>query len=237
MRPRAAALQAFEDNQKRLLNVPEGDDWQLYIPENRRGDRIFEQWQRLAIAARKEEGSAMASTGSNSVDTLAAAISNYLRRRSGVSLVEMSRDIEGFAGEIIWGSNETNVIVWDRMSENAIAAMTKLIADETIIATPSNLLVYAYDGLGVSLDFRIPMCAVGSSDRGLGAKSGSPHCRNTQSLMATGSSPLKQFTRMPRGADGSTVMEISGAPFLWPGACATTRFPRTTFPPMARATD
>lgn len=55
MRPRAAALQAFEDNQKRLLDVPEGDDWQLYIPENRRGDRIFEQWQRLAIAARKEE--------------------------------------------------------------------------------------------------------------------------------------------------------------------------------------
>lgn len=151
MRPRAAALQAFEDNQKRLLNVPEGDDWQLYIPENRRGDRIFEQWQRLAIAARKEEGSAMASTGSNSVDTLAAAISNYLRRRSGVSLVEMSRDIEGFAGEIIWGSNETNVIVWDRMSENAIAAMTKLIADETIIATPSNLLVYAYDGCVLDL--------------------------------------------------------------------------------------
>lgn len=87
----------------------------------------------------------------NTTDAMADSISNYLRRRSGVSLVELSRDIDGFAGEIIWGSNETNVIVWDRMSENAIAAMTKLIADETIIATPSNLLVYAYDGCVLDL--------------------------------------------------------------------------------------
>lgn len=151
MRPHAAALAAFEDNQKRLLNVPEGDDWQLYIPENRRGDRIFEQWQRLAIAARKEEESVMASSESNSVDTLAAAISSYLHRRSGISLVELARDVERFAGDVVWGSDETNIVIWDRVSQDAIAAMTKLIADEKIIATPSNLLVYAYDGCVLDL--------------------------------------------------------------------------------------
>ena len=151
MRPRAAALQAFEEKQRRTLNVPEGDDWQLYIPENRRGDRIFEQWQRLAIAARKEEESVMASSESNSVDTLAAAISSYLHRRSGISLVELARDVEGFAGDVVWGSDETNIVIWDRVSQDAIAAMTKLIADETIIATPSNLLVYAYDGCVLDL--------------------------------------------------------------------------------------
>ncbi len=80
------------------------------------------------------------------VDKLAARISAYLSRRSGISLVELSRDIEGFAGEVVWGSNETNVIVWDRMSQDAIAAITGLIAEEKIVATPSNVLVYAFDG-------------------------------------------------------------------------------------------
>lgn len=55
MRPKEAALAAFEEIQRRRLRVPQGADWRLYIPENRRGDRIFEQWQQLAIAARKEK--------------------------------------------------------------------------------------------------------------------------------------------------------------------------------------
>jgi hypothetical protein len=80
------------------------------------------------------------------VATMAGAISSYLHRRSGVSLVELSCDVDGFAGDQTWGSDETNVVVWTRMSPEAIAAMAKLIADQRIVATPSNVLVYAFDG-------------------------------------------------------------------------------------------
>lgn len=90
-------------------------------------------------------------TNQQTVDAMADSISTYLRRRSGISLVELSRDIEGFAGDVVWGSTETNVIVWDRMSQDAIAAITGLIAAEKIVATPSNLLVYAFDGCVIDL--------------------------------------------------------------------------------------
>lgn len=55
MRPLAAALAAFEDKQRQRLNVPAGEDWQMYLPENKSGDRMFAEWQRLGIAARREE--------------------------------------------------------------------------------------------------------------------------------------------------------------------------------------
>ena len=52
---RAAELAEFEAKLRRQLKVPEEDDWLPHIPEGNRGDRIFAEWQRLAVEARKEE--------------------------------------------------------------------------------------------------------------------------------------------------------------------------------------
>ena len=88
----------------------------------------------------------MISLQDSAVETMAAEIHEYLRRRSGVSLVELSRDIEGFSGDDVWGSTENNILMWMGMSPTAIAAMTLLLRDEKIEGAPSNLMVYAFDG-------------------------------------------------------------------------------------------
>lgn len=84
----------------------------------------------------------------NDDHTLKATISAYLDRRSGVSFVELSRDIDGFHGDLAWGSNETNVVFWTAMSKEAIDAMMQLIREGKIkpTATESTLMVYAFDG-------------------------------------------------------------------------------------------
>jgi len=77
---------------------------------------------------------------------MAARITKYLRRRSGVSLVEMARDIPGFTGDVTWGSSETNIVLWADMSKSAIAAMKTLLDAGRIVPTPTNWLVYNFDG-------------------------------------------------------------------------------------------
>ncbi|RVN82586.1 hypothetical protein [Sinorhizobium meliloti] len=51
--PAQQRLDAFEADLRAKLRVPEGEDWTLYLPENKHGDRLFAEWQRLAVAARK----------------------------------------------------------------------------------------------------------------------------------------------------------------------------------------
>lgn len=80
------------------------------------------------------------------IDALASRISIYLRRRSGVSLCELARDIPGFTGEATWGKEDLNIILWADMSAAAIAAMNRLLKSEEIVPTPSSWLVYSFDG-------------------------------------------------------------------------------------------
>ncbi|WP_028746355.1 hypothetical protein [Rhizobium mesoamericanum] len=77
---------------------------------------------------------------------LETSIHRYLAKRSGVSLVELARDIPGFNGDEVWGNLDNKVAIWINMSKSAIAAMTSLIAADKIEATPTNALVYAFDG-------------------------------------------------------------------------------------------
>lgn len=79
-------------------------------------------------------------------EALGIRIKHYLRRRSGVSLVELARDIPGFAGDEMWVHHENKVAVWANMSKEAISAMTRLVASNDIEATPSSSMVYAFDG-------------------------------------------------------------------------------------------
>lgn len=73
-------------------------------------------------------------------------VAKYLRRRSGVSLVELARDIPGFAGGQTWGSSEHNIVIWADMSVPAIAAMKRLVSSGQIVPTASTWLVYSFDG-------------------------------------------------------------------------------------------
>lgn len=73
-------------------------------------------------------------------------IAKYLERRSGVTCVEMARDIPGFAGDGTWGHGEQNILLWADMSPAAIAAMGRLVAEERIVPTPTSWLVYNFDG-------------------------------------------------------------------------------------------
>lgn len=82
---------------------------------------------------------------------LESSIDQYLGRRSGVSLVELSRDIPGFSANEMWGSSEQNIVIWVNMSPTAIAAMTQLITSAKIVATPTSALVYAFDGGALDL--------------------------------------------------------------------------------------
>lgn len=51
--PAQQRLDAFEVDLRAKLRVPEGEDWTLYVPENKHGDRLFAEWQRLGAAARR----------------------------------------------------------------------------------------------------------------------------------------------------------------------------------------
>lgn len=73
-------------------------------------------------------------------------IGKYLERRSGVSLVELARDIPGFAGDATWGREDQNIILWADMSPAAIAAMQTLINKGRIVPTATTWLVYSFDG-------------------------------------------------------------------------------------------
>lgn len=73
-------------------------------------------------------------------------IAKYLERRSGVSLVELARDIPGFAGDATWGKEDQNIVLWTDMSPAAIAAMRNLIDAERIVPTATTWLVYNFDG-------------------------------------------------------------------------------------------
>jgi hypothetical protein len=79
-------------------------------------------------------------------DIMETRIYDYLRRKSGVSLAEMTRDVMGFRGDDVWETAGTNVVIWSGMSRAAITAMLELIRSEKIVPTVSNLLVYAFDG-------------------------------------------------------------------------------------------
>ncbi|MGJ7042109.1 hypothetical protein J2Y63_005390 [Shinella sp. BE166] len=79
-------------------------------------------------------------------DALEGRIATYMRRRSGVTLFEMARDIPGFSGNATWGKEDQNIILWADMSEAAIAAMGRLLDSEDIVPRPTNWLVYNFDG-------------------------------------------------------------------------------------------
>lgn len=46
----------------------------------------------------------------------------------------------------MWGRGDLNIVLWADMSKPAIRAMGKLIAEDRVTPTPTNWLVYNFDG-------------------------------------------------------------------------------------------
>ncbi|CAN7202653.1 hypothetical protein LJR030_000526 [Rhizobium sp. LjRoot30] len=78
--------------------------------------------------------------------TLESRIAAYLRMRSGVTVIELMRDIPGFTGDKTWVFADQNIVIWPYVSEAAILAMTSLIASDKVKPTPTSWLVYNFDG-------------------------------------------------------------------------------------------
>lgn len=55
LRDAQSALDAFETELRSTLTVPDGEDWQAYLPETGVGDRMFAKWQKLAATVRRAE--------------------------------------------------------------------------------------------------------------------------------------------------------------------------------------
>ncbi len=49
------ALEDYETYLRSKLNVPEGEEWYGFLPENSTGDRLFKRWQALGVAVRRAD--------------------------------------------------------------------------------------------------------------------------------------------------------------------------------------
>ncbi len=85
-------------------------------------------------------------TNCTSENNIRSSIAAYLRNRSGISLIEMCRDVDGFAGDKTWAIVDANLVVWPGMSVEAVEAMMAMILAEEIIPTVTTPFVYLYDG-------------------------------------------------------------------------------------------
>jgi hypothetical protein len=82
------------------------------------------------------------------ISELIKSIYDFIKTRGGgVSYAEMTRMIDGFDGDYMYGVESDNIIFWDGMSKEAISAMNELVDEEVIIPRVAHLLVYLSDGL------------------------------------------------------------------------------------------
>lgn len=83
-----------------------------------------------------------------------ATILEYCKINPGTTFAQLSRDIEGFDGDLsLMEGTYKNIMLWDRISEPAAAALEKLIRDKKIEYKPfgSAFLAYHVDGLTIKL--------------------------------------------------------------------------------------
>lgn len=75
-----------------------------------------------------------------------------LKKVKGVSFVELSRDIEGFKGDMQWMQGENrNIIFWIGLSGEAADALDALLKEKKIEMQPTHWLTYIADGQALTL--------------------------------------------------------------------------------------
>ena len=67
-----------------------------------------------------------------------------------VSFVDLSK-IPGFVGEHDYSAPQFNVVFWQGLSKLALDAINQLIMEDVIIAEPARVLMYAVDGVTLTL--------------------------------------------------------------------------------------
>jgi hypothetical protein len=78
------------------------------------------------------------------------AIYNLIKELDDVSFVELTTQIDGFSGNHTMGLNK-NTIFWDNTSQEAINALSDLLAAGSIKMMPADVLVYILDGVHLDL--------------------------------------------------------------------------------------
>lgn len=87
---------------------------------------------------------------SSTLDTLKKDIFDRVKQFNYVTFAEL-RDFEGFAGDLEMTAG-VNVVLWHRMSIEAIQAIKALMSEGKIeMIPPSSTLVYAIDGCVLKL--------------------------------------------------------------------------------------
>jgi hypothetical protein len=81
------------------------------------------------------------------VDRLKKAIVSMLEEKGdGLSFVDLS-SIEGFCGDMELMIGDKNIVLWSKISQQAITALSELSADKIIDIVGTSVLVYHADGL------------------------------------------------------------------------------------------
>jgi hypothetical protein len=79
-------------------------------------------------------------------------ILKFIQKRKSVSFYELEQNIDGFFGDNAWGTPETNMFFWIRLSAEAGKALQELVNENAIKMTPSTRLVYQLDGFETFMD-------------------------------------------------------------------------------------
>jgi hypothetical protein len=79
-------------------------------------------------------------------------IFDLIARRRAVTFYELEQEIDGFFGDNCWGTPETNMFFWTRLSKEAGESLIELINEGAIKMTPSSRLVYQIDGFETFMD-------------------------------------------------------------------------------------
>lgn len=79
-----------------------------------------------------------------------AILEMIAEKGGGISFVEMET-IDGFCGDYTWSRSDTNLILWDGISEDGQRALRELLDENQICGSTCSPLVYMIDGKALAL--------------------------------------------------------------------------------------
>ena len=79
-------------------------------------------------------------------------IFNYINKYQNVTFAELSKNIEGFKGNLELNAHDNpNIIFWQFLSTEAFDALQKLMKEKILDLKPASMLTYFIDGIILKL--------------------------------------------------------------------------------------
>ncbi len=73
------------------------------------------------------------------------------KRGSNTTFAELSKYVEGFNGEYQYNTPYSNLIIWSKMSKDAVEAIYQLNREKRVILSTVSIWVYIYEGRGLNV--------------------------------------------------------------------------------------